>query len=236
MSGNFWTGWGVTQKGPSHLKNKTSNQDAYKVKIFHWGIVGVVCDGLGSKKNSHIGSKALVKAVVLASDIFDFETSNIEQFEPLVKSIWEKDIHPYVSSDCSTTLLFTIIKHNKIYIGRVGDGIICILGESNILIEENKDSFTNYTTSFGKNEKIQWQIIDVQKVDSIVFYSDGISEDIQKEKNFMFCEQYVLKYKNKRKKKREKEIKMWLRKWPVKGHSDDKTIVALVKMDKHEKT
>ena len=52
----------------------------------------------------------------------------------------------------------------------------------------------------------------------------------------MFCEQYVLKYKNKRNKKREKEIKMWLRKWPVKGHSDDKTIVALVKMDKHEKT
>lgn len=235
MSGNFWKGWGVTQRGPTHLKNQTPNQDSYKVKSFYWGIVGVVCDGLGSKQYSHVGSKGLVKAIVEASDKFDFEINNMEHFEPLVKSLWEKNIYPYSLNDCSTTLLFTIIKHNKIYTGRVGDGRICLLGENNIIIEENKDSFTNYTTPFGKDEDIQWQIFDIQNVDSIVLYSDGISEDIKKEKNFLFCEQYVLKYKYRTKKKREKEIKMWLKNWPVKGHTDDKTIVALVKMDKYEK-
>ncbi len=234
MSGNFLNGWGVSQKGPSHLINQTPNQDAYKVKSFYWGMVGVVCDGLGSKQYSHIGSKALVKAVVKASDLFDFENSNIEQFEPLVKSLWEKKIYPYSISDCSTTLLFTIIKHNTIYIGRVGDGIICILGGDNTIIEESKDSFTNYTTAFGRDENIKWKIFNLENVDSIVICSDGISEDIQRGKIFDFCEKYVLKYKEEKKKRRKKEIKSWLKKWPVKGHSDDKTIVALVKMDKNE--
>lgn len=224
----------MSQIGPAHIRNDRPNQDSYLIKTFEWGILGVVCDGLGSKKYSHIGSKALVLAVAEASDKFDFEITNTEQFEILVKSLWKKNIYPCSCDDCETTLLFAIIKHNTIYTGRVGDGMICILGENNIIIEENKNSFTNYTTPFGRDETIQWQIFNVKNVESLVLCSDGISEDIQKEKSFDFCEKYVLKYKNQKKRKREKEIKEWLKKWPVKGHSDDKTIVALVKMDQHE--
>ena len=234
MNGNYWGGWCVSQLGRAHVRNDGRNQDSYLVKTFEWGILGVVCDGLGSKKYSHIGSKALVLAVAEASDKFDFEITNTEQFEILVKSLWKKNIYPCSCDDCETTLLFAIIKHNTIYTGRVGDGMICILGENNIIIEENKNSFTNYTTPFGRDETIQWQIFNVKNVESLVLCSDGISEDIQKEKSFDFCEKYVLKYKNQKKRKREKEIKEWLKKWPVKGHSDDKTIVALVKMDQHE--
>lgn len=234
MNGNYWSGWGVSQIGPAHLRNETPNQDSYLVKTFQWGIIGIVCDGLGSKKYSHIGSKALVLAVAEASDKFDFGITNTEQFEILIKSLWEKNIYPYSCDDCATTLLFAIIKHNTIYTGRVGDGMICILGENNIIIEENKNCFTNYTTPFGKDETIQWQIFNLKNVESLILCSDGISEDIQKEKSFDFCEKYVLKYKNQKKRKREKEIKEWLKEWPVKGHSDDKTIVALVKMDRHE--
>jgi serine/threonine protein phosphatase PrpC len=234
MNGNYWNGWGVTQIGPAHLRNGMPNQDSYLVKNFQWGIIGVVCDGLGSKKYSHIGSKALVLAVAEASDKFDFEITNTEEFEILVKSLWEKNIYPYSCDDCATTLLFAIIKKDTIYTGRVGDGMICILGEENIIIEENKNSFTNYTTPFGRDESIEWQKFNVKKIESLVLCSDGISEDIQKEKSFAFCEKYILKYKNQKKRKRENEIKEWLKKWPVKGHSDDKTIVALVKMDQHE--
>ena len=31
--------------------------------------------------------------------------------------------------------------------------------------------------------------------------------------------------------KRNYEIKNWLKNWPVRGHSDDKTIVALIKAE-----
>jgi len=63
MSGSIWKGWGITEIGPLHIKENIPNQDSFIVKNYSWGIVGVVCDGLGSKKYSHIGSQALVKAI-----------------------------------------------------------------------------------------------------------------------------------------------------------------------------
>lgn len=235
MNGNHWDGWGITQIGPLHIKNGTQNQDSFAIKKFEWGIVGVVCDGLGSKRYSHIGSKGLVDAIIKVSQIFDFQKSKIEQFELLVKSIWNENIYPYSENDCSTTLLCAIIKHDRVYVGRVGDGAIGILGDKNILVEENKDTFSTYTTPFGREERILWQTFDVKDTKSISLCSDGISEDVKKNNLLNFFKEYVLEYKNQKKRKRKKNIKKWLKNWPVKGHSDDKTIVSLVKMDKNEK-
>ncbi|MDF1876114.1 protein phosphatase 2C domain-containing protein [Sulfurimonas sp. SAG-AH-194-I05] len=230
MSGREWRGWGVSEIGPLHIKENIPNQDSFIIKKYSWGSVGVVCDGLGSKKYSHIGSHALVHAVVKASQLFDFE-KDIQLFEPLVKSLWDINISPYSQNETSTTLLFTIIKNNRIYIGRVGDGAIAIFGKKSLLVEENKDMFTNYTIPFGRDEKIEWNIFNEESVDYIVMCSDGISEDLKKEKLLDFFQNYVQNYKNMHPSKRVYEIKQWLKQWPVKGHSDDKTIVALIKAD-----
>lgn len=228
MSGKQWKGWGVSQIGPLHIKENMPNQDSYIAKQYSWGIVGVVCDGLGSKKYSHIGSQELVNAVIQTAKIFDFK-KDINLFEPLLKSLWDINISPYSQNDTSTTLLFTIVKHKKVYIGRVGDGAIAIFGKNNLLVEEDKDMFTNYTVPFGRDEKISWYIFDEDAVNYIVMCSDGISEDIQKDKILDFFENYVTNYKSIFPRKRNFEIMQWLTSWPVKGHSDDKTIVALLK-------
>lgn len=228
MSGNNWKGWGVSQIGPSHIKNNIPNQDSYIVKKYIWGIVGVVCDGLGSKKYSHIGSSALVKSIIQASKIFDFD-KDIKLFEPLLRSLWKININPYNTDETSTTLLFSIVKNSKIYIGRVGDGAIAVFGKNSLLIEEDKDSFTNYTTPFGRETLIDWKIYDESEVENIVICSDGISEDIHKEKILDFFQNYIENYKKISSIKRNYEIREWLKNWPVKGHSDDKTIVALIK-------
>ena len=220
---------GISQIGPSHINLNIPNQDSFTVRKFNWGIVGVVCDGLGSKKYSHIGSKALVKAVVYCSNIFDFKNKDISLFEPLLKSIWKNNIYPYNERDTSTTLLFVIVKNKKVYVGRVGDGAIAIFGTKKMLLEETKDAFTNFTTPFGRDEKISWNIFDEVDIKDIILCSDGISEDIQKDKFLDFCKGYVSEYSNQVHRKRKKEIEKWLKNWSVKGHSDDKTIVALVK-------
>lgn len=230
MNGNQWSGWGISEIGPLHVKENIPNQDSYVVKKYSWGIVGVVCDGLGSKKYSHIGSDALTKAVIKTAKNFDF-TKNINLFEPLLKSLWDITIFPYTQNEVSTTLLFTIIKEKKVYIGRVGDGAIAIFGKKNLLVEEDKDMFTNYTTPFGREEKIKWYIFDTCEIDYIVMCSDGISEDIQKDKILDFFQNYVKNYKNVSIQKRVSEIKSWLKDWPVRGHTDDKTIVSLIKAD-----
>jgi len=228
MNGNQWSGWGVSEIGPLHLKAGIPNQDSFIIKKYSWGVVGVVCDGLGSKKYSHIGSKALVNAIAKAAQLFSFE-KDINLFEPLVKSLWDINIFPYTPDDTSTTLLFSIIKNKKVYIGRVGDGAIVVFGKNNLLLEEDKSIFTNYTVPFGREEKIQWYIFDENEINYIAMCSDGISEDIQRDKILDFFTQYIENYKNMNSQKRVYEIKQWLKNWPVRGHSDDKTIVVLVK-------
>lgn len=228
MNGNIWYGWGVSEIGPLHVKENIPNQDSFLIKKYSWGAVGVVCDGLGSKKYSHIGSLALSEAIVKASQLFDF-SKDIKLFEPLLQSLWDINIYPYLQNETSTTLLFTIIKNGKAYIGRVGDGAIAIFGKNNLLVEEDKDMFTNYTVPFGRDEKIKWYIFDEEDVDYIVMCSDGISEDIQKNKILEFFQTFIENYKDMQSNKRVYEIKKWLKNWPVRGHSDDKTIVTLVR-------
>jgi len=231
MNGNQWMGWGVSEIGPLHINENLPNQDSYIVKKYSWGIVGVVCDGLGSNKYSDIGSLALVQAVTQAARLFDFK-KDINLFEPLLKSLWDIKISPYSQSETSTTLLFTIIKHQKVYIGRVGDGAIGIFGKTSLLAEEDKDMFTNNTVPFGREEKISWAIFDEDNIDYIVMCSDGISEDLHNDRILDFFKNYVSDYRGMTAVKRNYEIKNWLKNWPVKGHSDDKTIVALVKANK----
>ena len=228
MNGSIWTGWGISEIGPLHTKENIPNQDSFMVKKYSWGIVGVVCDGLGSKKYSHIGSKALVNTITKAAQLFDFE-KDIKLFEPLVRSLWDINIFPYTPNDTSTTLLFSIVKNKKVYIGRIGDGAIVVFGKKSILLEEDKDMFTNYTTPFGRDQKIQWYIFNDSEIDSIVMCSDGISEDLKKDKLLDFFQNYIDNYKTMQSNKRVYEVKQWLKNWPVRGHSDDKTIVALVK-------
>jgi serine/threonine protein phosphatase PrpC len=228
MIGKDWKGWGVSETGPLHIREKIPNQDSFLVKKYTWGIVGAVCDGLGSKTYSHIGSRSLVNAVAKTAQLFDFE-KDIQLFEPLLKSLWDIDIFPYSQDEVSTTLLFTITKNNQVYIGRVGDGAIAVFGKNSLLLEEEKDMFTNYTVPFGRDKKIQWHIFDANDIDSVVMCSDGISEDIQKNKLLDFFQNYIATYNGMQSNKRVYEIKKWLKNWPVKGHSDDKTIVALIK-------
>jgi serine/threonine protein phosphatase PrpC len=232
-SGNGWKGWGVTQTGPGHIFTGTPNQDAYVVQQFKWGIVGVVCDGLGSKKYSHLGSAALAETVVRTAIQFDFNNTDLSLFEPLVRAMWDIKIHPHSRADAATTLLAAIVKDGKVIIGKIGDGAIRVFGKQDYLIDES-DDFTNITASFGRENKIEWFIFQQEDVSHIVMCTDGISEDIEIASKKEFFDSYVKHYLDRPPLKRKREVKHWLRNWPVKGHSDDKTIVALVNPKRYD--
>ena len=58
-------------KGMLHENANIPNQDAYSVKRYKFGTILVVSDGLGSKKYSDIGSKAVGKAINRAVQIWN---------------------------------------------------------------------------------------------------------------------------------------------------------------------
>jgi hypothetical protein len=55
--------------GTDHLRTGKNNQDAYHWRISRSGVVGVVCDGCGSAKNSEVGAK--IGAYLVAKEISD---------------------------------------------------------------------------------------------------------------------------------------------------------------------
>lgn len=228
MSGNKWRGWYCSAIGPAHIKNSIPNQDHSRLYISKNILVGVVCDGLGSKKYSHIGSKALTKSAIQISKIFDF-SKDIRLFQPLLKAMWDINKAPYNDDETGSTLLLTILTNNKFFIGRVGDGAIVVIGKNNIIIEENKLAFVNMTYSFGNKIQIQWHIIPEDDVQGIIMLTDGISEDIKRDSLINFAKEMLNTYKNKKISAITNQVNKWLKNWPARGHSDDKSILVFMR-------
>ena len=130
MLDQLWSCWGATAIGPLHGKNGTPNQDSWMARRYKWGNVVVVSDGLGSKAHSDHGSKAACLAVFEAAKSFqNTPDAKIVDILRLIHANWLVKITPYSSSDCSSTCLFAIQIEGIITLGRLGDGMIAVLGK-----------------------------------------------------------------------------------------------------------
>lgn len=237
MLNQLWDSWGVSVIGPLHVKAGIPNQDSWLACRYKWGNVVVVSDGLGSKAHSDHGSKAACFAVFEAAKIFQKNpNANIVDILRLIHANWLVKISPYSSSDCSATCLFAIQIEGTITLGRLGDGMIVALGkteEKHFILSDNKqDSFSNYTNSLQQEFKPdQWETTTIQSAacNAVVLCTDGISDDLLPEKQISFAEEIYFTYTKMEQKEIKTDIKQWLNKWPVPGHSDDKTIACLFK-------
>ena len=233
-----WQSWGASVIGPSHIRSSTPNQDAWITRNHTWGNVVVVADGLGSKPHSDVGSEAICMAVVEAAKIYQKKPQpKPDDLLRLVHSIWRINISPFSVSDCATTCLFALQIDELIILARLGDGIICVLGDqdtnNHILSDKKQDSFSNYTDSLRRSyDDKQWEIVtlNAEQCNAIILCTDGISDDLLPEKQQDFCKSFITEFSQKSTKIRNKSIKKMLNNWPVPHHSDDKTIACLVRV------
>ena len=225
MSGK-WNGWGVSVAGPLHLKNLIPNQDSFIFKKYSWGVVAGICDGLGSRQYSHIGSKELCNSLIKAVKIFDFK-KDFKFFNDILFSIWKMQIAPIKIDDALSTINFIIINNKKVYLAYSGDGGVIFLGKKDFFVSE-KGEFSNITTPFGYSS-LKFKIFKEDEIEAIMMCTDGVFDDLQKDKIILFAKDYISYYKNFPKRRRYKNAKKMLSSWPVKGHSDDKTILILYK-------
>jgi serine/threonine protein phosphatase PrpC len=206
------------------------------IKNYQWGTIVAVSDGLGSKRHSDIGSKAACKAVVQAVKKTRLKDGALEvsDFFSLIQKNWIALIEPYASKDCSATCLFAYITEEKILAVRLGDGLIGILGEketdTKFLVDSKEDDFLNATQSLSdKNLKDEWQYIQVATPDysAVLLCTDGISSDLEEGKELDFCKELYRNSVTHSCKENSAEARAFLKNWPVKGHSDDKTIIMV---------
>ena len=213
-------GFGISIKG----RDKILNQDYFLLRNYKNTLVLVVCDGLGSKRFSNIGSKMLAESIALLLKKTRLSECNLYEFESKLIKLWQEKILCYTQyiNECSSTLLMAVIYDRLSFFGRVGDGGIIIFGKKEYYMEEEDKDFANFTSSFGR-EKIKWLVLETKDIESIAIFSDGITEFLDQNKVMRFFSDFIESYKYSNKKN---EIKSWLQSFNARGFRDDKTLIV----------
>jgi serine/threonine protein phosphatase PrpC len=238
MKAEKWKSWGLTMKGPKHFREGLPNQDAWLARHYLRGDVLVVSDGLGSKPKSHLGSRAACRATAAAARIyFESPATPVQDFLLLVHSLWLVMIDGDDAENFGATCLFAVRSRGEILLAQLGDGLIGLCktnGETVLVSEEKKDSFANITSCLGKtHQSEQWRALrfDAEDCEAVALMTDGISEDLRAESQTDFVRELYLSHKDLAPGPRSLELRRWLRKWPVPGHFDDKTVSCLFKSE-----
>lgn len=216
---------GVSIKGSYH----EINQDSFGSAYLKQGFVVALSDGLGSKKNSQVGSRALCEAVINVAQqneetLLKIDASSLVH---LVYEAWRERLRGYVLSECCATMLFVIVCENRVIAARLGDGFIGVFLDDyvRVLFDRKDDYFANETdclTDQFYDDKVEIFDVEISDITGGVMCSDGVGIGAQIEQDYSsftkeFCEGYIDNEKD----EISKDINGWLSTWPG---VDDKTI------------
>lgn len=223
---------GASLIGPAHIRQHLPNQDAFKYRSYGYGCIMAVADGVGSDRYSHFGSKAVVQAV--HESFCAYVRGDISRTQ-IINSIYGQ----YVSglkkiyhSAASTTCIFTAHIFNQgLYLGLVGDGIICgRINNQPFVMKKESNSFANIVKPLSPLRPAPtWttKFIPEDRLNSIrlMLATDGVSGDILPNKETEFAS-YLIDCVNARKpEKRQEYLIHLLENWETPRSLDDKTIV-----------
>lgn len=227
---------GLSKRGPAHIKNKLPNQDNYLCYQSRNFALIVVSDGLGSKSFSHIGSRGACKAVLQATKCFvkNKTTTSIKDFFEMISSFWESNLYGHKAEDCSATCLFVLATKNRIFVARLGDGMICAVGKSSdkdkVFSDAKKGCFSNETYSLSNSNLLtvwEYESLPIDDYSSVLIATDGISADIESGKEIDFSKELIESLHGKFYFAKKRILSQLMKKWPVPKHSDDKTIAIM---------
>ena len=193
------------------------------------GWAAVVCDGMGSRLRSEIGSREAAKAAISSVKTLDFNADNKLVVQTLYRRWLErlKDLGVQPSDAVTTCILVWGMADGRFRYAHLGDGM---LASPVATISTGRDlGFSNETTGLGLSKNLSdWQFgsSSLQEHENrLILMSDGISEDLTDPQAFsrQLCNVLL--------KMTQRQAKNWLSKqlndWPAPGHSDDKTLVVL---------
>ena len=215
--------------GPRNLREKKLNQDAVMHRFWknNWCIA--VCDGMGSKPLSHIGSSLACQSVYEVLKHCDFSLAEKEVAKKIyiywLKLLKDKNILP---TDAATTCLFAWgNRQGNVRLFQLGDGAIYYQSESfGHVGVKSDDLFSNQTNALGYSKKWDdWSYKEIDLTDpnhGIILMTDGISEDLLNERRFTSA--LIQKATLHSVRRLKKYIQHELIHWPTPQHSDDKSI------------
>lgn len=221
---------GASKIGKSHVLAGRPNQDAWAAGRSKTMFVAAVSDGLGSRENSQIGSKAAARSVLTASRMVAPETGGADIVR-LVHAVWRVKLAGFDVRSCACTCLFAIrFGTGRLFAAALGDGAITIdNGGKREALEFTKD-FANSTDAMDTCKPGDWRLYDEQVSGGLklMLATDGVSDDIEEGGLFDFAD-FVINEAAKRAEQRERNgyIRKLLNRWPRPKSGDDKTLVVI---------
>lgn len=223
---------GASIIGPAHIRQHMPNQDAFKFCNYRYGCVMAVADGVGSDRYSHFGSKAVVQAVHEAFCAYVRGDINRTQITKSIYRYYISILKKRYQLAASTTCLFAAYIFNQgLYLGLIGDGIICgSINSQPFVMQKTSDAFANIVKPLSPqrpNPTWTTKYIPEHRLNSIrlMLATDGVSEDILPNKESDFAS-YLIDYVNSwRAKDRQIKLLNILENWETPKSLDDKTIV-----------
>lgn len=222
---------GASVRGPAHVADGECNQDALGLWGWQRGQLAAVCDGLGSRRLSHIGSRLACQAarqVVRSGASWDDPKALIGQ----VYRRWLQAL-PIAPSRAPCTLLLAACRPDgDTLVAQLGDGLLVYRagGRFGVLGPE-RAGFSNQTEALGISRSwADWHVARLRLSapgDGVVLMTDGISDDLVQTRREAFLG--MLRSECGRRSRRRSRT--WLRRhleaWPTEAHGDDKTIAMI---------
>ncbi len=152
----------------------------------------------------------------------------------MISKTWKSSLMGNQPEDCSATCLFALATKNKIFIARLGDGMICSIGktpDTDKLLFDNKNStFSNETYSLSNTNLLslwEYESLPINDYKAILISTDGISTDLQSGREIEFSKDLVDTLNKKNYLGKKLVLSRLMKNWPVPKHSDDKTIAIM---------
>lgn len=226
-----WQCWAASVAGPAHRREGTPSQDAAMARSLAWGQVIAVADGLGSRAQSHLGSRAACRAALQVACAPQAElAAMLLQFH----GWWLRGIHPHAATDCASTCLFAIRAGGAVTLAQIGDGmaVVCLRGDrAPVVLDGGKENgFANMTSSLGESHRGgDWKVVRLREdqVEWVVLCTDGIADDLVPGQGFPFAASVIESHRALAPARRSQVAQGWLQRWPVPCHSDDKSLACL---------
>jgi hypothetical protein len=227
--------FGASVRGPAHAADGRANEDAWAQSRSVGEAVIVVSDGMGSKPNAAVGSRAACRAAIDALRQWRrFPEADTDTLLGLLHVLWRARVAPLEPSSCACTCLLAVLRQEgESFAAQLGDGVVLVRDDGGVrsVLERSSSSFTNETHALGITKRLAAWKKEVLPTGtrSIVLCTDGVADDLLPEKYDEFVGWLETDIGRQKANRRWRALVASLRGWPTPRHSDDKTIAVAMR-------
>ncbi|MBX8484088.1 PP2C family serine/threonine-protein phosphatase [Pseudomonas cichorii] len=219
--------------GPVHLQDGVINQDAIGVYGVRQGWCIAVCDGLGSRRLSHIGSSKAARLV--KQHARQALAASAQTLGEAIRLSWLDHFGPRYRDYETTCLWARVDARGRGQAGKIGDGLLLLKSRGAFrVVSAARQGFGNQTDTLAQADEGLWQTCEFELVlpgDGVLLMTDGISDDLIPEQWEPFFDAVYRRLARSNRRRMRTWLEREMHAWSTPLHGDDKSIAGIFRTD-----